>query len=72
MRYVRREMSRASATTPGSLRTSVIPAAYRADLAEMDMPIPDNTAKMMTGEGQIGQPAREVEVRVRKPKILSN
>ena len=41
-------------------------------MAEMDMPIPDNTAKMMTGEGQIGQPAREVEVRVRKPKILSN
>jgi hypothetical protein len=25
-----------------------------ADMAEMDMPIPDNTAKMMTGEGPFG------------------
>jgi hypothetical protein len=25
-----------------------------ADMAEMDMPLPDNTAKMMTGEGPFG------------------
>jgi hypothetical protein len=40
--------------------TSVIPDYMvmgergMADMAEMDMPLPDNTAKMMTGEGPFG------------------